>query len=73
MKRGDRVKYSVRWLRAAGLYTGPVPFARGTVVAVEQFGDRKLVTVDWDGNDDIPTRVLVSNLALEADLETRDW
>lgn len=58
---GDRVKYSRDFLRSAGMYTGPVPFAMGTVVKIEPLGDGKLITVNW-GDPNIPNRVLEANL-----------
>lgn len=59
---GDRVKYAVGFLRSTGMYTGAIPFARGTITALDKFGDRTLATVEW-GNPDIPSRILTANLA----------
>ena len=41
---GDRVMYSRQWLKSCGYFTGPIPFAVGVVVAV----DENVVTVSWD-------------------------
>ena len=69
-KIGDKVKYSVRFLRSIGAYTGDLPFARGIVLEVKnQAYSPALVTVQW--NNDAPCKVLASNLALISDPETR--
>jgi hypothetical protein len=72
---GDRVAYATAWLKSTGQHTGWAPKARGSVLGVEAFGDRALVTVQWDGRDK-PIGVLdanltlVSRLALDAALAT---
>lgn len=58
---GSTVAYSKAWLQSAGAYTGPLPFARGKVTALEPLGDTVLAEVDW-GDPDIPPRVNVANL-----------
>jgi hypothetical protein len=59
---GDRVQYATRWLRSIGAYTGDLPFARGTVAAVEDHGHGfVLVRVDWTRGAGSP-RVLAANL-----------
>ncbi len=60
---GDRVAYSVQWLRSIGCYSGDLPQARGVVTGIQQRGGLELATVDW-GTEDIPARVLISNLAI---------
>jgi hypothetical protein len=63
MKRGDRVAYSVKFLRSIAAYTGPMPFARGVITHVNGV----IVTVKWDKNvEDLPSRVGVFNLILES-------
>lgn len=58
----DRVKYSRDWLRSTGQFTGDIPFARGTVTAIKEYGGGlRLATVDWK-NPDIPEKVHVKNL-----------
>lgn len=74
-KRGDRVAYRREFLRSCGFYTGPIPFARGSVIEVaprvRRFtGDTMgpyVVTVDWN-DPEVPNKVLSSNLILVADL-----
>ena len=70
-KVGDRVAYSVAWLRSTGNTTGDLPRLRGTVQAVEPFGDRQLCAIAWDNyriqsdyHDDGLGRVISPNLTL---------
>jgi ribosomal protein L21E len=61
-KVGDRVAYSVQWLRSVGMTHTTYGRARGEVTAVKPFGDAVLVSIDWregEGAD----RVLSANLA----------
>jgi hypothetical protein len=58
MKPGDRVKFAARWLRSVGLFSGPVPFAVGTIESI----DGRVARVRWD-TDGLPTTVLTANLA----------
>jgi hypothetical protein len=61
---GSRVAYSVAFLRSTGMYTGPIPFARGVVTDLATMrGGLTIATVDWH-DADIPPRVNVSNLAI---------
>ena len=64
---GDRVKYSRDFLRSTGQFSGPVPFAKGTVTEISEFGapGRALVSIQWDGNQELPPRVLNLNLVRE--------
>jgi hypothetical protein len=57
---GSRVAYSKKWLQSTGTYTGPLPFARGTVTGFRNWGT-KIAIVDWN-NPEIPEHVNVSNL-----------
>jgi hypothetical protein len=69
---GSKVKYSVKFLRSTGEYTGVLPRARGTVIELQPLGDRFLAVIDWGRySDDVPNKVLTSNLALESDPESR--
>jgi hypothetical protein len=62
LKVGDTVAYRREFLRSAGFFTGPIPFARGRIIALAPvFEDRAIATVDW-GNPEIPAKVLTSNL-----------
>lgn len=70
LRLGDRIKYASRWLRSVGAYTGPLPFARGRVVALKECGRQfVLATVEWDkGTDpDVPTLINAKNLSREDD------
>jgi hypothetical protein len=67
LRIGDRVRYSTAFLRSTGMYSGPMPFARGIVTGLDAgFGGKGayLATIDW-GDPDIPERVLSSNLQLD--------
>ncbi len=59
---GDTVRYSADWLRSTGNITGDLPFAKGTVTALQVLSpDVTLATIDWQ-NPDIPGKVNVRNL-----------
>ena len=61
---GDKVRYSVQWLRSTGNYAGDIPHAKGVVTAIEPIsGTSYLAVVDW-GNPDIPSKVLSNNLTV---------
>jgi hypothetical protein len=62
-KIGDKVAYSVQFLRSIGETTGEMPFARGTVTAIQPLGSLQLVTIDWEGNYTPPDKVIAHNLA----------
>lgn len=59
---GSRVAYSARFLRSTGQHTGRAPALRGTVRALDPFGDGSMAQVDW--HDGTGGRVLVPNLTL---------
>lgn len=60
-KIDDSVMFSREFLRSTGQFTGPVPFAKGRVVSVEQLNPKLfIVAVNW--GDNVKTRVLSSNL-----------
>ena len=64
VKFGDEVRYSQKFLRSIGQYTGPMCFAKGRVIATQPFGvDRCLAVIDWQG-EDLPRKVLDSNLTV---------
>lgn len=57
----DVVMFSREFLRSTGQFTGPVPFAKGRVLMVEQLNPKLfIVTVQWA--DDVQSKVLSSNL-----------
>ena len=57
---GNRVMYARGFLRSTGMFTGPIPFAKGKVTAI----DREIASIDWEGKHggDLPPRVNVHNL-----------
>ncbi len=61
---GDRVQYTAEFLRSAGFYTGPVPFARGTVAELETWGrsGSVAVRVEWESDEAIPPWINAENL-----------
>ena len=65
IKVGDKVAYSVQFLRAIHCYTGRMPAARGTVVSLESLGQKNdLAVIEWHNWPEMKTgRVLVYNLA----------
>jgi len=63
MKIGDKVAYSVQFLRSIGSSHSNLARARGVIVGLQPFGTQTLVTVDW-GDPEIPDKVLAPNLAL---------
>jgi hypothetical protein len=78
---GDRVAYSVAFLRSTGQMTGETPRLRGTVKDITAFGPHQLVVIAWDNcfvkshyHDDglgrviSPNLTLVSRLAIDAAL-----
>lgn len=80
---GDRVAYNVKWLRSTGNIVGDLPRLRGTVTAIDPFGDKQLVVIAWDNyrvrsdyHDDglgrviSPNLTLVSRIAIDSALAT---
>ena len=66
---GDRVQYSAKFLRSCGMFTGDIPFARGTVTAIEDFGGfLALATIDWQ-NENVPAKVNVNILNVIGQVE----
>lgn len=64
MRIGDRVRFKAEWLRSTGSFTGPVPFARGTVTRIEPLhrSERSVVWVQWDEAEGVPPKALNVNL-----------
>jgi hypothetical protein len=58
---GERVAYSRTFLQSIGALTGDMPFSRGVVEKIEEFGTLRLATVKWDG-EETPMRVAAANL-----------
>ncbi len=64
MQVGDKVAYSAKWLRSVGIFTGPLPFARGEVVALEKLStETTLAQVKWD-RAGVPEKVNIRNLVV---------
>ncbi len=69
---GDRVAYSVAWLKSTGQRFSRDNIAgwRGTVKEITKFGENQLVTIDWgfflpsEYHDDGFGRVIAPNLTL---------
>lgn len=67
---GDPVRFSAKWLRGTGQYTGPVPHAKGIITDIEPGKGIVLATVDWGkSSKDVPAKVLISNLVHEDDVK----
>lgn len=66
IKIGDKVKYSVKWLKSTGNYTGILPHATGIVMSRDKVSvGMILATVDWGKyKEEVPERVNVRNLVL---------
>lgn len=60
---GDKVAYSVQFLRSTGQIAGDAGHARGIVESLDTFGQGfTLARIKW--NCDMPERVNVKNLAI---------
>ena len=61
---GDRVAYSVQWLRSVGLSaTDESCHARGQIIEVKEYGsESRIAKIRWD-NPNIPDHVNCGNLA----------
>lgn len=58
---GDKVAYSVQFLKSIGESHGDMAHARGVVTAITPVGSMLLATITWDR--EMPPRVNVGNLA----------
>ena len=59
---GDRVAYKASFLRSTGQTTGDVPFARGVVESVKDYGGMSIANVNWN-DPEIPSKVNTKNLS----------
>ena len=59
---GDKVAYSVQFLRSIGMSHSDMAHAKGVVTKLDKLGEVQLAHIDW-GNDEIPPKVIVPNLA----------
>ena len=64
-KPGDRVAYTVQWLKSVGMSRSDLTHARGTIADIQPLGeDRAIATIVWDGLErNYPRKVLTDNLA----------
>ena len=63
MKVGDKVAYSVQFLKSIGMSHSEMAHARGTVKDFQKIGQNlRLAIIDWN-NSDLPEKVNVQNLA----------
>jgi len=63
MKVGDRVAYSVQFLRSIGMSHSEAARGRGTIRAIEGQQPQAVAVVVWADGQDLPTRILLTNLA----------
>ena len=59
---GAKVRYSAKFLRSTGQYTGDIPFARGVITALRPMGDATIATVDFKASLGRDMNVLTANL-----------
>lgn len=59
---GDKVAYSVQFLKSIGMSHSDMARARGEVTGFTPLGERRLVHIKWT-NADMPEKVLEANLA----------
>lgn len=63
MKIGDKVAYSVQFLKSIGMSHSYLAAARGTVKNINKLSSNfTLVEVDWQ-DPDIPAKINIKNLA----------
>jgi len=64
LQPGDKVAYSVQWLRSTGQAHSHAAHARGTVIAVVEHTPTFIVAkIHWTNTDEMPHSVNVCNLA----------
>ena len=62
---GDKVAYSVQFLKSTGMSHTPLAHVRGTVDTIEPFGNGNLIGIVWDSlAANYPRKILDHNLAL---------
>ena len=61
---GDKVAYSVQFLKSIGASNSDMARARGTVKELQKVGERLVLAhIEWTVEPDMPTKVNVQNLA----------
>ncbi len=64
VKTGDRVAYSVTFLRSIGMAHSDMGRAKGTVTGTKELSKQcVLAEIAWEGGQELPGRVNVANLA----------
>ena len=68
MKIGDKVAYSVQFLKSIGMSHSDMAFARGIITEFTPLGKEPnctvLANIDWGVEDEFPKRVNTKNLAI---------
>jgi len=64
LKVGNEVKYSTKFLRSIGCYTGDIPFANGKIINID--GD--IATINWK-NPNLPKKANINNLVAASRIE----
>ena len=59
---GDKVAYSVQFLKSVGMSHSDMAHARGVIVGFTTLWETKLVSIEWDRGE-LPYRVNAHNLA----------
>lgn len=63
LKPGDKVAYSVQFLKSIGEFSGEIPAARGVIKEIKQIApDLQLAVIEWI-TPGLPEKVNVKNLA----------
>jgi len=61
LKVGDKVRYSNSFLRSISAYAGSLPFAKGRITSITDFGSTKIAMIRWN-DPEVPAKVNVANL-----------
>lgn len=64
MKIGNKVAYSVQFLKSIGMSHGEMAHARGEVVELIKLGSITLAKIKWLNGADMPEKVNIANLAI---------
>lgn len=63
MQVGDKVAYSVQFLRSIRMSHSDMARGRGFIEHLQKFGETTLAEVVWDHGADLPRRINTANLA----------
>ena len=62
---GNKVAYSVQFLKSIGESHGDMSQGRGEITAIKTYGGSLvLASIQWTGNHELPDKVATANLAL---------